>query len=351
MQETTIYIIRHAEAEGNLYRRIHGQYDSNVTENGLRQIAALEKRFAEVPVDAVYASDLTRTCRTAMAIAGPKGLEIRKEPRFREIRLGVWEDVPFGELERTDAKQMKNFNRDPKNWRVEGAERYDEFTGRWLDALNEVAQEESGKTIAICTHGSVTTTSLSKLFPGVNPGHCDNTGVAKLRYDGSWHLDYTSDNSHLSEEISTLARQNWWRSNPDQVDHNLWFNPFEGEIDWYLRLADEEIPVAPMAVIDFAMLGDTPAGLVQLDPQRGQEEKIGFIDYLGLGKKYRGKTLGIQLIGCAVSFYRNLGREKLRIEIPERYRRSIGFFERDGFRAVGANIYEKDIRVPEGSFR
>ena len=28
---TTIYLIRHAEAEGNLYRRIHGWYDSLIT--------------------------------------------------------------------------------------------------------------------------------------------------------------------------------------------------------------------------------------------------------------------------------------------------------------------------------
>ena len=31
---TTLYLIRHAEAEGNLYRRIHGQYDSLITTMG-----------------------------------------------------------------------------------------------------------------------------------------------------------------------------------------------------------------------------------------------------------------------------------------------------------------------------
>ena len=45
---TTIYIIRHAEAEGNLYRRIHGWYNSLITENGYRQIAALAARFRDV---------------------------------------------------------------------------------------------------------------------------------------------------------------------------------------------------------------------------------------------------------------------------------------------------------------
>ena len=41
---TTIYLIRHAEAEGNLYRRAHGWYNSIITDRGYRQIAALIKR-------------------------------------------------------------------------------------------------------------------------------------------------------------------------------------------------------------------------------------------------------------------------------------------------------------------
>ncbi|MBS1409295.1 MAG: phosphoglycerate mutase, partial [Oscillospiraceae bacterium] len=41
---TKIYLVRHAEAEGNVYRRIHGQYDSRITPNGLRQVEALRAR-------------------------------------------------------------------------------------------------------------------------------------------------------------------------------------------------------------------------------------------------------------------------------------------------------------------
>ena len=42
---TTMYLIRHAEAEGNLYRIAQGQHDSRITDWGYRQIAALEKRL------------------------------------------------------------------------------------------------------------------------------------------------------------------------------------------------------------------------------------------------------------------------------------------------------------------
>ena len=70
---TTIYLIRHAEAEGNLYRIAQGQANSSITDRGERQIQALARRFADIPIDAVYASDLYRTCATASAIYKPKG--------------------------------------------------------------------------------------------------------------------------------------------------------------------------------------------------------------------------------------------------------------------------------------
>ena len=71
---TTLYLIRHAEAEGNLYRRIHGQYNSLITDNGYRQIAALRDRFADVPINAVYSSDLVASIppnRTYIIISTP----------------------------------------------------------------------------------------------------------------------------------------------------------------------------------------------------------------------------------------------------------------------------------------
>ena len=120
---TTIYLIRHAEAEGNVFRRIHGQYDSCVTPNGRRQIAALAQRFAGIPVDAVYTSDLKRTCLTATAIYRQKGLPLHRDARFREVGLGPWEDTPFGELERRYPAQLHAFFTIPTigMWRARSA--------------------------------------------------------------------------------------------------------------------------------------------------------------------------------------------------------------------------------------
>ena len=50
---TKLYLIRHAEAEGNLYRRIHGQYNSLITDNGYRQKA--DKIVESLATDAYLA--------------------------------------------------------------------------------------------------------------------------------------------------------------------------------------------------------------------------------------------------------------------------------------------------------
>ena len=121
---TTIYLIRHAEAEGNLYRRIHGIYDSLVTKRGYKQIIALKKRFENIKIDAVYASNLLRTIKTAASIYLSHNLPLIVSPRLREVTMGTWEDRTWGEVERFEPEQLDNFNNAPAIWKVKGSEDY-----------------------------------------------------------------------------------------------------------------------------------------------------------------------------------------------------------------------------------
>ena len=78
---TTIYLVRHAQAEGNLYRRFHGHFNTTLTATGQQQLPYLSRRVADIPLSAVYSSDLTRARRTAEAIAAPKGLFVQTDAR------------------------------------------------------------------------------------------------------------------------------------------------------------------------------------------------------------------------------------------------------------------------------
>ena len=152
---TTIYLIRHAEAEGNLYRRIHGWYDALVTENGRRQIAALEQRFREIPVDAVYSSDLYRTCTTARAVYEPRGLELRTDPELRELNMGDWEDQTWGQVRRTQPGELDRFNRSDPTWTAPRGEGLGELGERveralWaMDAQINASTESEGTSLSL----------------------------------------------------------------------------------------------------------------------------------------------------------------------------------------------------------
>lgn len=328
---TTLYLIRHAEAEGNIFRRVHGWYDSSVTPNGLRQIAALQKRFETVQVDAVYASDLIRTCTTAGAVWKPKGLTLHTEPRFREVHMGVWEDAPFGQVMREQPEVYRKFAKMPQEWAVEGSERYEEFTGRFLQALDEIARQYDGQSVAIFSHGMVLQNALGRLFFDGDTnklGHSENTAVSILHYEnGAYRLESLFDASHLPKEISTVGRQSWWRRE-DHRDMNFWYRPAQAEDAALL----DALGIAPGARTVAACLEDEAVGAVSLQQL---DENTGAIVSLGLLPAYRGQGLAAQLLGYAVSAFRKDGLSKLTLlRTPEGD--SAHFFDRFSLRTNGS---------------
>ena len=216
---TTLYLIRHAEAEGNLYRRIHGQYDSLITDNGYRQIQALEQRFADTPIDAVYSSDLFRTMTTARAIYVPKGLPLQTRADLREMGMGEWEDRTWAGIDRTDHQQMALFSAGSPDFHPPGGETFPEIRRRGTAAILDIAAKHPNQTVAVFSHGTLIRNTLAA-FLGYGytseemhkMGHSDNTAVTLLEItDGKVNIVYMNDNSHLSPAISTLAQQHWWK--------------------------------------------------------------------------------------------------------------------------------------------
>ena len=368
---TTIYLIRHAEAEGNLYRRIHGWYDALITENGFRQIQALEERFRNIHIDAVWSSDLYRTMTTARAIYRPKGLELHTDPGLRELGMGQWEDRPWGEARRLQPSELDRFNATDPGWSVEGSESFAHLGERMEAAVRRIARQYPGQTIALFSHGMAIRQLLGRLR-GVPPEqwrsmpHGDNTAVSCLLWDGT-RLSVTMehDNSHLSEDISTLARQVWWKSSGKVEDVNLWYRPIDWEREreiylearrdtWvtnhdipfdgagFLREAETHLSRTPWGVT-LAFAGDKLTGILQVDPERYQEDNAGYIPFCYIMPEQRERSLGIQLIGQAVSFYRPMGRDRLRLRCAPYNERAQRFYRKHGFAKIGD---EPNSQVP-----
>ena len=360
---TTIYLIRHAEAEGNLYRRIQGHWNGQVTPRGQKQSDALAERFRDVPIDAVWSSDLQRTKDTAGAILKYHDLQLETTPRLREANLGVWEGRPWGDVEYESPEQMYYFNHDPAKWSIPQCERFPEVQARMRAVLAEIAARYDGQTVAVVSHGVAIRSFLASAL-GVKSEqidtlpHGDNTAVACLQYDGG-ELTVRSynDASHLPEELSTFGRQTWWKNKGADAG-NLRFEPLQFPRDsaffdscyadaWaaahgstagytarpYLRSAKEHART-PHAVVKL-LSGDQVVGMIDMDPDRGKREGFGWISFFYLLPEYRGKGWAAQLLGHALWFSELHGRKSVRLHVAEDNTHARGFYEHFGFQKIG----------------
>lgn len=311
---TRIFLIRHAEAEGNLCRFMNGQTNSAITANGLAQIRALEQRFASETIDVVYASDLIRTMTTARAVADPRQLLIQPDPRFREVFMGRWEGLTFGYLYTFEPETMAIFSHDQRKWYVEGAETFTEYTERFLSGLREVAQKHEGKTIAIFSHAMVLRGVLKVLFEDqarqMLEHPCDNTGVSLIEWDGKqFQPVYLNDNTHLCPEISTLTRQRYLTAEGTKLDYSLWFCPAnEGrEAVLALQAYSGEWNLANGTL---AMFHEIPVGYVEV--QRSAEEKnASCIEKFYLAPEFLHFRYAHQLLGSVMYQARSHGALRL----------------------------------------
>ena len=345
---TTIYLIRHAEAEGNLYRIAQGQDNSILTDLGWQQIRALERRFAEIPVDAVYASDLYRTCATASAIYRPKGLPLHRRRDLREICVGVWEQKTWGEIARRDPEQLEDFNRRLHLWHVEGAETPQAVQARMLAAVREIAAANDGRTVAVFSHGCAIRLTLAALqgIPLEELGRTptgNNTAVSLLRAEGAdIEVVYRDDARHLTDPACTRGLTLKKRANG--LEPGLYFEPLPPELTEFPAACAGRTPDLPAgAAVLTGYLNGTPVGAVAFDDVREAAEGCGWIPLLAVAEPWRRRGYGVQLIGQAVMHYRPLGRDRLRLPAPEteaaeRFCREFGFSPADDGRA-----WEKDI--------
>ncbi len=363
--ETTLYLIRHAEAEGNLYRRCHGWYDSALTENGVKQVGRLKEFFEKVPVDAVYASDLRRTCATAQAVVC-KGLKLSKSSALREISVGGWEDRPWGELMMRDREKYKAFSMCSPAFELEDAETFEQVQRRIWDEVERIACAHKGQSVAVVSHGMALKLLMTKLkglslADSAEVPHLDNASVTTLRWGASPRIEAYGENAYLGD-LSTFSRQSWWRSGKASPDVNLWFAPALSAMDlaeaeairraaWVdvygsdrgycvreVKAQMEQQARLDRRFVQFVMRDGERVGLIQLSLRDDLAPNEGHITLVYLEPCLRGEGMGAQLLGEAVSVFRAMGKDTLKLYVWEGNERARRFYQKHGFLEKGSEV-------------
>ena len=353
---TEIYLIRHAQSEGNLYRLMQGHWNGALTPLGLRQLDALAERMRGMTFDAVYSSDLTRARMTAEAVTRYSGLPIRSTKALREIDVGPWEGCFFGDLMHDQHDSFRQFLTDVSGWKLDGAETCEDVAVRFADELTRIAEAEAGKTVAVVSHGAAIRYGLCRLL-GIPmselrslpiPG---NTAVSRLTYShGKFTLVLFNDCSHTDAlavpetagSANLRAESFDPASDPDHYTacyRDAWYSA-HGSVSGfspapYYQAACEHYAADPRAVLR-VYNGEASVGLIDLDTQRGAHAGVGWISLLYLAPELRGRDFGIQLLARAIMLYSSLGRTALRLHVAEDNTAALKFYRRWGFRELSS---------------
>jgi broad specificity phosphatase PhoE len=157
----TLLFIRHAETD--LAGRFCGHSDPPVNENGLRQIEELIERLGTETIDAIYASDLSRSLTTADAIGRAFALSPIKVPQLREIDFGEWEGLSWQEIESRDRVYAYRWSEAYPNLPAPGGELFDAFQSRVLSVVKHLLATTSVRCAAVVTHAGVMRVVLHSL--------------------------------------------------------------------------------------------------------------------------------------------------------------------------------------------
>jgi broad specificity phosphatase PhoE len=149
---TTIYLVRHGESQLNLEKRVSGQFDTPLSQEGIRQSQILAVQLLGVPLTGIYTSALRRTVETARPTAAMHGLLIQSHAGLNEQHFGVLEGR-FRDDRDPEARALWEARKhDKRTHRIPGGERFIDLAGRVQQVLKDILVYEAGGTILIVGH-------------------------------------------------------------------------------------------------------------------------------------------------------------------------------------------------------
>ena len=154
-EPTRIIAIRHGETAWNVDTRIQGQLDIGLNDTGRWQAKRVAQALAAEPIQAIYASDLSRAWATANEVAKTTRVNPRSEPALRERGFGIFEGKTYQEIEAQWPDQALQWRKRHPDFAPEGGESLLVMRDRILSVVNRLAAQHTGELIVMVAHGGV----------------------------------------------------------------------------------------------------------------------------------------------------------------------------------------------------
>lgn len=143
-----LYVIRHGETDMGK-NEIIATVDEPLNSNGIQQAINVGKELNNLDIDVIYCSPIKRAKHTLELFNLDKNIPVIIEDRLKERDMGIYEKVPFKELDWDD---FWNYNSNLKYLELESMKSVYE---RITDFLDEIKLKALNKNVLLVTHGGV----------------------------------------------------------------------------------------------------------------------------------------------------------------------------------------------------
>ncbi|MBR1540194.1 MAG: histidine phosphatase family protein [Clostridia bacterium] len=144
-----LYIMRHGLTQMNKDRKLNGQTDEDIIEEGIADAEKAREVVKDLPLDMIYCSPLIRTRHTC-EIVNANHIPVIYDDRLKERTLGKI-DGTYREENGFPDDKFFDYN---YKFNIEGAETIPVFFGRVHEFLNEL-KEKDYQNVLIVAHGGV----------------------------------------------------------------------------------------------------------------------------------------------------------------------------------------------------
>jgi broad specificity phosphatase PhoE len=151
---TRVYLVRHGVTAWHRDGRMLGQRDIPLDPEGVVQAEAAAHALAQAGIGEVVSSPLVRSVQTAEIVGRRAAIEVARDPRLTDLRIGAWEGQKAADV--TASAEYQRFAQAPASERPPGGESLDELTRRTTAAVEQIlADNPAGEAVAVVTHAAV----------------------------------------------------------------------------------------------------------------------------------------------------------------------------------------------------
>lgn len=169
-----LLLVRHGQSEWNAEKRLQGQADIGLSENGIQQAEALREVIQSIKPCKAITSDLRRARHTASLLGFPGAVPT---PGLREISVGDWTGRLIPEIIADDPEGYAE-------WRAgtvspPAGESWTQFVERVCGVIETYRGEQSISNLLVVCHGGVIRALLDH-YLSMTPASIIPVGPASL---------------------------------------------------------------------------------------------------------------------------------------------------------------------------